>query len=492
MQTLLGLGPYLILPAVIGILMAAGRGEKTAKKGPGGALDKAAALLYRLYRKRRSFPGEGAVYQAEYLLDAPMGARERTRQWYIDKLRILLLFLLAADLVSAALHFNALSERELGEGGVIARNSYGGSDKEVDLEAFVVREDGEEEKLGDYHLRVQARRYTREETEKMAEKAMALLPALILGDNTGPGNVCRDLLLPSSLEGYPFRISWKSSYYALADTDGSVYADSLSEGESEEVTLTALLAYDPWTFEKDIPLTIVPPRKTEALSRQEALLARLGKDQEETVSEERMILTDSFEGRPLIWKEAVQDLSLPAGLALAGAGIAAFFLGDKDLRKKLADRDRQLTLDYPGIASRFALYLGAGMSIRNIFFRLGREYEEGRKEGGKARYSREEILLFCHELESGVSEREAYEHWGRRCHLQQYVRLSSLLGQNLKKGNKALLSSLQEEAAEAFESRRNMARKLGEEAGTKLLLPMGMLLAVTMLIIMVPAYFSFM
>ena len=37
-----------------------------------------------------------------------------------------------------------------------------------------------------------------------------------------------------------------------------------------------------------------------------------------------------------------------------------------------------------------------------------------------------------------------------------------------------------------------MAKKLGEEAGTKLLLPMGMLLAVTMLIIIVPAYFSFM
>ena len=36
-----------------------------------------------------------------------------------------------------------------------------------------------------------------------------------------------------------------------------------------------------------------------------------------------------------------------------------------------------------------------------------------------------------------------------------------------------------------------MARKLGEEAETKLLLPMIMMLTITMLIIIIPAYYSF-
>ena len=43
----------------------------------------------------------------------------------------------------------------------------------------------------------------------------------------------------------------------------------------------------------------------------------------------------------------------------------------------------------------------------------------------------------------------------------------------------------------AFEKQKNMARKLGEEAGTKLLLPMMLMLGIVMVLIIVPAYFSF-
>ena len=63
--------------------------------------------------------------------------------------------------------------------------------------------------------------------------------------------------------------------------------------------------------------------------------------------------------------------------------------------------------------------------------------------------------------------------------------------QNLRRGNDTLLQVLQEEAQNSFEERKNLAREMGEEAGTRLLLPMMIMLAVTMLIIIVPAYFSF-
>jgi hypothetical protein len=50
---------------------------------------------------------------------------------------------------------------------------------------------------------------------------------------------------------------------------------------------------------------------------------------------------------------------------------------------------------------------------------------------------------------------------------------------------------MQQEAQASFEERRSTARKLGEEAETKLLLPMVLMLAITMLIIIIPAYYSF-
>lgn len=50
---------------------------------------------------------------------------------------------------------------------------------------------------------------------------------------------------------------------------------------------------------------------------------------------------------------------------------------------------------------------------------------------------------------------------------------------------------MRQEADNAFAERKSLAKKLGEEAGTKLLLPMMMMLCVVMVIIMIPAYFSF-
>ena len=47
------------------------------------------------------------------------------------------------------------------------------------------------------------------------------------------------------------------------------------------------------------------------------------------------------------------------------------------------------------------------------------------------------------------------------------------------------------ETADAFEKRKNMAKIKGEEATTKLLMPMMMMLMIVMAIIMIPAVWSF-
>ena len=44
---------------------------------------------------------------------------------------------------------------------------------------------------------------------------------------------------------------------------------------------------------------------------------------------------------------------------------------------------------------------------------------------------------------------------------------------------------------EAFSERKNQARRKGEEAGTKLLLPMGGMLLIVFVLILVPAFASF-
>ncbi len=49
-------------------------------------------------------------------------------------------------------------------------------------------------------------------------------------------------------------------------------------------------------------------------------------------------------------------------------------------------------------------------------------------------------------------------------------------------------SVLEAEMEAAFEQRKNLARRLGEEASTKLLLPLFMMLLIVMVMITVPAF----
>ena len=94
-------------------------------------------------------------------------------------------------------------------------------------------------------------------------------------------------------------------------------------------------------------------------------------------------------------------------------------------------------------------------------------------------------------MQSGIPETAAYERYGMRCRLPSYLKLGTLLGQNLRKGNKDLSRLLEEESREAFEDRKALAKKLGEECESKLLLPMLLLLVTILIMVMYPAAVSF-
>jgi len=68
--------------------------------------------------------------------------------------------------------------------------------------------------------------------------------------------------------------------------------------------------------------------------------------------------------------------------------------------------------------------------------------------------------MTCYELQSGRSETEAYAHFGKRCQVQAYMKLSALLSQNIRKGSNDLLRVLRQEADNAFAERKNLAKKL--------------------------------
>ena len=128
------------------------------------------------------------------------------------------------------------------------------------------------------------------------------------------------------------------------------------------------------------------------------------------------------------------------------------------------------------------------MTIRGAFQKIAGDYEAKQESRDRQSPAYEEVLYLCRELNAGVSEGVAYEHFGRRTGLQEYIKFCALLTQNLKRGNSTLLERLREEADKAAQERLQQSKKMGEEAGTKLLVPMVLMLAVVMAMIMIPAF----
>lgn len=407
----------------------------------------------------------------------------QVREYYLSQYSVILMVVFAGVLVCLAAWVSVHSSPLLTEGSYIKRNSYGDGDIPIELAAQI---EGEEEEIFQYI--VSERKYTQKEADALYQQAVAVLPEVIRGSNDKLEDVRYDLDLATRIEGYPFEVSWESSNYSLVSTEGMVDNEDLEAGEV--VMLTAHFKYEQWTWDHQLYVQVNPVVYT----HQEMVRNRIGEllhvQEERTASSQSMILPDYVESEPIIWREMIEDSSgylmvlvmLAAGLLYWGKG--------RELDRQLDQRKKELLLDYPEIVNKLSLYMGAGMTIRNAFAKMGEDYKKQQKE--RRRYVYEEILITCYELQSGKSEKEAYDHFGKRCQVQAYMKLSTLLSQNIRKGSNDLLNILRQEADNAFAERKNMAKKLGEEAGTKLLLPMMMMLCIVMVIIMIPAYFSFM
>ena len=209
-------------------------------------------------------------------------------------------------------------------------------------------------------------------------------------------------------------------------------------------------------------------------------------------------LPKELSGKACTWtRPKDRSGSMLAGLFLAG-GLAVMVLSGREVQKKELMRQEQMLLDYPPIIMKFTLLIQAGMSVRRTFQKIASDYQteigksnETRRKKLPVRHAYEEIVIVCNELDSGVSEAEAYRHFGERCGQIKYRTFSTLLVQNLQKGSRSLADILERESEAAWEERKRKARIAGETASTKLLFPMILMLLVVMAVIMVPAFTAF-
>lgn len=241
-----------------------------------------------------------------------------------------------------------------------------------------------------------------------------------------------------------------------------------------------------------IYVNIMPRQYTGAEAWQKAFDHALAEADRSTLSKERMELPKEIAGQPISYSEKSSATFLLFPVLGILAAILLYFrqgANQKDIRKK---RENQLLLDYSELVSKLMVYLGAGLTLRNSFLLIAEHADNLVKRGiqeNRALY--DELHIMANQFAKNMPESEIYTDFGRRIHLKPYTKLVSLIEQNRKNGTSNLRALLEVEMNDAFTERKNTARRLGEEAGTKLLLPLFLLLAIVMCIVIVPALTSF-
>lgn len=339
----------------------------------------------------------------------------------------------------------------------------------------------------DFKVDVSDRRLSDSQIEASFDKAIAEIEDTYLGENKDANNVTYDINLRSEYVDGLISARWKTSPYGIISSDGKLKVENIPE-DGELINIIGTLYYEE-DKERVYSFSVLVKRKSidtvdgqlEAINRAvvEKDLASREKDY--------FKLPGKVEGIKLNWKRKMDFRGLKI-ILLGIAAVLALMVGKNlDKKKEAVKRVEEMEKDYPLIVNQLSILMGAGMSFRNALERIVNRYVESVKGGGNKRPGFEEILKTYRKIVDGRGERQALEELGKTCECKEYRKLSMLLVQNLKKGSKDLLDSLEKEEANAFEMRKQRAKRLGEEASTKLLIPLAGMLFIVIVVLVVPA-----
>lgn len=339
-----------------------------------------------------------------------------------------------------------------------------------------------------FDITVNPRKFTRDEVIENFGRAEEHLINNMLGENISFDKVSTNLKLITEFPEYSITVDWYSSDYELISYDGTVTPNNIPDS-GEEVLLTAVMKCGEYEAEHVFNVNVIKPDLTDREEFLNDVYNAVGAALKTGEYEESIELPQNVNGRKIKYSQKRQS-SVPTIAAGGLLAAAAIILSEKENKRKAEKmRIKQLQYAYSEVVSKLTLLIGAGMSVQRAWEKIALDYEKKRQKPECPAY--EEMLITLRQIQSGVPEKSAYAEFGRRCGTKEYRKLGTLLEQNVRKGTKGLSELLEQESTEAFEQRKNLARQMGEEAGTKLLLPMILMLVIVMVIIMVPAVMSF-
>lgn len=293
-------------------------------------------------------------------------------------------------------------------------------------------------------------------------------------------------------------------YRHLMDSDGTLHNETLAPGTVVTGYLSLIMSTDivPENVDGEAkylktqyhsaPYRIYVGIVPRELSRYESLLLQLQQaitaEDEGSLGENMLSLPTEIDGQRIYYSEHEDRSYLLLPLLGVVAAMAIYMRQGQARRTEKKQRKALLMLDYSELVSKLMVYIGAGLTVRNALETISQHFDALIARGIKEdRPLYQELRTMVIQFRRNMPESEIYLSFGRRVNLKPYTKLVSLIEQNRMNGARNLRAMLELEMEDAFEQRKTTARRLGEEAGTKLLLPLFIMLGIVMIIVIVPA-----
>ncbi|ODB58086.1 type II secretion protein F [Paenibacillus peoriae] len=171
------------------------------------------------------------------------------------------------------------------------------------------------------------------------------------------------------------------------------------------------------------------------------------------------------------------------GLVLGlGLGILVPIALIKDLHGKVQKRDQQILMELPELLSKMMLLVGAGETVQRALLHCVE-----RKGADTEHPLYRELRQTVAEWESGFSFQQAFEHLSKRCGIQEMTVFMTTVLLNMRRGGSDFVMALRELSQTLWGKRTSISRTRGEQASSKLVFPMALILLTVIVLVGAPA-----
>ena len=281
-----------------------------------------------------------------------------------ERKRLAIVFLVVLFLA----FFKDVSSGNLQEDNIILRNEYGGAEKDVSLELEI--EEANTAQI--YVVEVEPMRFTREQANTYFEIAKEEISKDMhtINESLDIKEIYADGMIIAE---------WQFSPHGYIDSSGDIFWKEIPE-EGVLLNVSVLLTGGVYEEIYEFPLLI----EGKELSENELIVQdvdKILKQQMQQEGEDKILLPEKIRGKTLIWKEKKDYLTGKVFLLEGILLLLLYILKKREKKELIKKRKETFEYGYPDLINKLCVLLGAGMTMRQAWICIARQYQEKKRKG---------------------------------------------------------------------------------------------------------------